>query len=129
MLLVIVITVVLFIRRRPADADTRSILVAGGGRRRARFPAGRAPRHQQAQRARPKSTGMIQETMSGIAVAKSSARKATVYGEFQTSTSRRIRVHLRQGFVFSGIFPLLTSSPASAPRRWSMRRQPGHRRR
>jgi ABC-type multidrug transport system fused ATPase/permease subunit len=50
---------------------------------------------------------MIQETMRGIAVAKSYRQEATIYREFEEVSDRTYRIRLKQGFIFSGIFPLL----------------------
>ena len=61
----------------------------------------------QPQRAQGEVNGMIQETMRGIAVAKSFRQEATIYGEFEDVSDRTYRVRLQQGFIFSGIFPLL----------------------
>jgi ATP-binding cassette subfamily B protein len=60
-----------------------------------------------AQRAQAQVNGMIQETMRGIAVAKSFRQEETVYGEFLDVSDRSYRIRLRQGYIFSGIFPIL----------------------
>jgi ABC-type multidrug transport system fused ATPase/permease subunit len=50
---------------------------------------------------------MLQETMSGISVAKSFRQEQTIYDEFRPINAQNYRVSLRQGFVFGSIFPLL----------------------
>ena len=57
--------------------------------------------------------------MSGIAVAKSFRQERTIYGEFEEVSDQYYRIRLQQGFIFSGIFPLLFASPAWGRRRWS----------
>lgn len=59
------------------------------------------------QRAQGQLNSQIQETMRGIAVAKSFRQEETIYGEFLEVSDRSYRVRLRQGFIFSGIFPVL----------------------
>jgi ABC-type multidrug transport system fused ATPase/permease subunit len=61
----------------------------------------------QSQRVQGEVNGMIQETMRGIAVAKSYRQEATIYREFEEVSDRTYRIRLKQGFIFSGIFPLL----------------------
>ena len=61
----------------------------------------------QAQRAQAKVNGMIQETMRGIAVAKSFRQEETIYNEFLEVSDLSYRVRLRQGYIFSSIFPIL----------------------
>jgi ABC-type multidrug transport system fused ATPase/permease subunit len=62
---------------------------------------------QQAQRAQAQVNSMVQETMRGIAIAKNFRQEATIYGEFQEISNRSYAVRLRQGYIFSGIFPVL----------------------
>jgi ATP-binding cassette subfamily B protein len=59
------------------------------------------------QRSQGDVNGMIQETMRGISVAKSYRQEATIFREFEEVSDRTYRVRLRQGFIFSGIFPIL----------------------
>jgi ABC-type multidrug transport system fused ATPase/permease subunit len=61
----------------------------------------------QGQRAQGEMNGMIQETMRGISVAKSYRQEATIFREFEEVSDRTYRIKLKQGFIFSGIFPLL----------------------
>lgn len=49
----------------------------------------------------------VAETMSGISVAKSFRQEETIYREFQGISEQHRRAGLRQGWVMSGIFPLL----------------------
>ena len=60
-----------------------------------------------AQRARGELNGTVQETMRGIAVAKSFRQEGTIYDEFADVNRRAYRVSLRSGYIFSGIFPVL----------------------
>ncbi|MEZ4507121.1 MAG: ABC transporter ATP-binding protein [Thermomicrobiales bacterium] len=60
-----------------------------------------------AQRAMANVNKTIQETMRGIAVAKNFRQEAQVYQEFDDVNRQAYRVMLRQGFIYSGIFPIL----------------------
>ncbi len=60
-----------------------------------------------AQRAMANVNKTIQETMRGIAVAKSFRQEAQVYQEFNEVNQQAYAVTLRQGYIFSGIFPIL----------------------
>ncbi len=60
-----------------------------------------------AQRAMANVNKTIQETMRGIAVAKNFRQEAQVYQEFDEVNQQAYAVTLRQGFIYSGIFPLL----------------------
>ena len=62
---------------------------------------------QATQRSNAQINATIQETVSGIAVAKSFRQEATIYHEFHTMNQASYRVQLRQSQVFSVIFPLL----------------------
>ncbi|NTU81522.1 MAG: ABC transporter ATP-binding protein [Chloroflexales bacterium] len=62
---------------------------------------------QQARRAVAKVNSSIQETVSGIAVAKSFRQEAAVYEEFTATNNLAYRVSVRRGLVFDTIFPLL----------------------
>ncbi|HEY8473395.1 MAG TPA: ABC transporter ATP-binding protein [Natronosporangium sp.] len=77
------------------------VLMALGFRRIAR----QTTRH--AQRSIARVNSMLQETMSGISVAKSFRQEQTIYDEFRPINEQNYRVSLRQGFVFGSIFPLL----------------------
>ena len=62
---------------------------------------------RQAQRALANVNASIQETVSGIAVAKSFRQEATIYQQFRRTNELAFQVRLRQGLVFSSIFPIL----------------------
>src|SRR5690606_5381741 len=49
----------------------------------------------------------LQETMGGIAVAKSFRQERQVHDEFRSINRQSYQVTLRQGFIFSTIFPVL----------------------
>ena len=50
----------------------------------------------------------IQETVSGIGVAKAFRQEQAVYGEFQDVNAQSYRINLRTGYVFVSIFPILS---------------------
>jgi ABC-type multidrug transport system fused ATPase/permease subunit len=77
------------------------VLVALGFRQIARVSV------QRAQRALASVSASVQETMSGIAVAKTFRQEATIYGEFKRVNEQSYQVDVRQGFIFNGIFPVL----------------------
>ncbi len=77
------------------------VLVAFAFRRIARWSS------QQARRAVAKVNSTIQETVSGIAVAKSFRQEAAVYEAFTATNELAYRVSVRRGLVFDTIFPLL----------------------
>jgi ATP-binding cassette subfamily B protein len=62
---------------------------------------------QRAQRSLARVNANLQETMGGISVAKNFRQERTVYGEFRPINQQSYSVTLRQGFIFSGIFPML----------------------
>ncbi|MFG1948826.1 ABC transporter ATP-binding protein [Nonomuraea sp. NPDC048826] len=62
---------------------------------------------RKAQRSLSRVNANLQETMGGIAVAKSFRQERQVYDEFLPINQQSYRVTLRQGFVFSAIFPVL----------------------
>jgi ATP-binding cassette, subfamily B, bacterial len=62
---------------------------------------------RRAQRAIAKVNATIQETISGIAVAKSFRQEAAIYEDFRTTNQLAYQVRLRQGLVFNTIFPVL----------------------
>ena len=107
MLLVVIITAVLFIRSAQltllrADPDRRSSsAIALAFRKIARQS------HDPGAAGPGQVNGMIQETMRGIAVAKSFRQEADDLREFEEVSDRTYRIRLRQGFIFSGIFPIL----------------------
>ncbi|MEU8250434.1 ABC transporter ATP-binding protein [Nonomuraea sp. NPDC048916] len=62
---------------------------------------------RRAQRSLSRVNANLQETMGGIAVAKNFRQERQVYDEFRPINEQSYRVTLRQGFVFSAIFPVL----------------------
>ncbi|MBV7330717.1 ABC transporter ATP-binding protein/permease [Chloroflexi bacterium TSY] len=71
----------------------------------------RLARHamQQAQRVQASVNATIQETISGIAVAKNFRQEATIYQDFQAINELAYRVQVRRMMVFGSIFPLLNT--------------------
>lgn len=61
----------------------------------------------QSRRIRAVVSSHIQETVSGISVAKTFRREDTIYGEFLDINKQSYHINIRTGFVFSGIFPIL----------------------
>jgi len=49
----------------------------------------------------------IQETISGIRVAKTFRQEQSIYGEFLDVNEQSFRINRRTGYVFSSIFPIL----------------------
>lgn len=64
---------------------------------------------QQAQRAQATVNATIQETISGISVAKNFRQESAIYGDFQGTNELAYRVQLRRVVVFGSIFPLLNT--------------------
>ncbi|MCD4687214.1 MAG: ABC transporter ATP-binding protein/permease, partial [Anaerolineae bacterium] len=62
----------------------------------------------QSRRVLAEVTSHIQETVSGIGVAKTFRQEHTVYDEFQTVNQQAYRINLRTGYVFNSIFPILS---------------------
>jgi ABC-type multidrug transport system fused ATPase/permease subunit len=54
----------------------------------------------------------IQETVSGISVAKTFRQEGAVYDEFLAVNQDSYRINLRTGYVFSSIFPILNGIAA-----------------
>jgi len=71
----------------------------------------RLARHamQQAQRALATVNATIQETISGIAVAKNFRQEAAIYQDFQATNEQAYHVQVRRMVVFGSIFPLLNT--------------------
>jgi ABC-type multidrug transport system fused ATPase/permease subunit len=69
----------------------------------------RIARHttQQARRVLAKVNTNVQETITGISIAKNFRQEQTIYDEFLRVNAQSYRVSLRQGYVFSSIFPIL----------------------
>lgn len=64
---------------------------------------------QRAQRAGAEVNANVQETISGIAVAKNFRQEQTIYTQFKQMNNRLYGVRLRQGMIFSSIFPALVA--------------------
>jgi len=64
---------------------------------------------QQAQRAQATVNATIQETISGIAVAKNFRQEATIYNDFRAVNEMAYGVQIRRVAVFGSIFPLLNT--------------------
>jgi ABC-type multidrug transport system fused ATPase/permease subunit len=64
---------------------------------------------QLAQRSTASVNATIQETISGIAVAKNFRQEAAIYQDFQTINEQAYRVQIRRMAVFGSIFPLLNT--------------------
>lgn len=62
---------------------------------------------QKARRALATVNAHLQETISGIAVAKNFRQEAAIYREFEGVNGQSYEVNLREGFVYSSIFPTL----------------------
>jgi ABC-type multidrug transport system fused ATPase/permease subunit len=62
---------------------------------------------QHAQRSRATVNALVQETISGISVAKNFRQEAAIYDQFKAVNRQSYYVNLRQGLVFSSIFPVL----------------------
>lgn len=77
------------------------ILVAIGYRRLARHVT------RQGTRAMANVNASIQETVSGIAVAKNFRQEGTIYDEFREVNQQSYRINLRRGFVLAAVFPTL----------------------
>jgi len=60
------------------------------------------------QRILAKVNALIQETTSGIYIAKSFRVEDTIYDEFDEMNEQSYDVNLRRGLVFNSIFPILT---------------------
>ncbi len=61
----------------------------------------------QSRRIHAEVSSHIQETVSGIGVAKTFRQENTVYKEFLDVNKQSYRINLRTGYVFSSIFPIL----------------------
>jgi ABC-type multidrug transport system fused ATPase/permease subunit len=64
---------------------------------------------QRARRALALVNATVQETISGISVAKNFRQEQTVYDEFRDINRTSYGVNLRMGLIFTGIFPLLST--------------------
>ncbi|MGH2459109.1 MAG: ABC transporter transmembrane domain-containing protein, partial [Chloroflexota bacterium] len=64
---------------------------------------------QRSQRALANVSAKVQETMSGIGVAKAFHQEATIYRDFMMVNTQSYQVDIRTGFIFNGIFPVLAT--------------------
>jgi ABC-type multidrug transport system fused ATPase/permease subunit len=64
---------------------------------------------QRQRRALATVNALVQETMSGISVAKSFRQESAIYREFKQVNQQSYVMSLRQGITFSAIFPLLNT--------------------
>ena len=105
LLLVILFTILFFINVQLALLALAIapviIFVALQFRRIARFNT------QQARRALAQINAQVQESISGIVVAKNFRQERTVYDEFRGVNAQVYKYNLRQGLTFSAIFPIL----------------------
>ena len=62
---------------------------------------------RQARRAIAEVNANIQESVTGIAVAKAFRQEQSIYNEFKTTNTQSYQLSLRQGLTFSSIFPIL----------------------
>ncbi len=62
---------------------------------------------QQAQRSTARLNAMVQESMTGISVAKSFRQERALYEGFTVANDQSYRINLREGFIFTSIFPIL----------------------
>lgn len=69
----------------------------------------RVARHttQQARRVLAQVNANVQESITGISVAKAFRKEQAIYDTFQDVNAQSYRLGMRQGFVFSSIFPVL----------------------
>lgn len=61
----------------------------------------------QARRVLAEVNANVQESITGITIAKNFRQEQTIYEEFLRVNAQSYRLSLRQGLVFSGIFPVL----------------------
>jgi len=62
---------------------------------------------RRSQRARGVVNSLVQESISGIAIAKNFRQEQAVYDQFRVVNEQSYQVNLRSGLVFSFIFPIL----------------------
>src|SRR5450755_406494 len=77
------------------------VLVALGFRRLARSST------QRSQRSLARVNANVQEVVSGITVAKNFRQEQNMYDEFKKVNEQSYHVHLRAGYLYNGIFPVL----------------------
>jgi ATP-binding cassette subfamily B protein len=107
LLVAVIFAVLFFINTRlaliAAAIAPLIVIIALGFRRLARRTT------QQARRVLAEVNAKVQETVSGISVAKAFRQEETIYQGFNQVNAQSYRINLRQGFVFSGIFPVLNA--------------------
>jgi ATP-binding cassette subfamily B protein len=64
---------------------------------------------QQAQRAQAEVNAIVQETISGVAVAKNFRQEAAIYTDFEATNNLAYRVQLLRVAVFGSIYPLMNT--------------------
>jgi ATP-binding cassette subfamily B protein len=64
---------------------------------------------QNARRILAQVNANVQESLTGISIAKNFRQEQTIYDEFREVNQQSYKINLRMGFVFSGIFPVLTT--------------------
>jgi ABC-type multidrug transport system fused ATPase/permease subunit len=64
---------------------------------------------QNARRILAQVNSNVQESLTGIAIAKNFRQEQTIYDEFRDVNQQSYKINLRTGFLFSGIFPVLTT--------------------
>jgi ATP-binding cassette, subfamily B, bacterial len=62
---------------------------------------------QQARRVLANVNANVQESVTGISVAKAFRQESAIYEQFERVNAQSYALNLRQGFVFSSIFPIL----------------------
>ena len=62
---------------------------------------------QNARRVLAEVNANVQESITGIAIAKNFRQEQTIYDEFRDVNQRSYAINLRTGYLFSGIFPVL----------------------
>jgi len=65
--------------------------------------------NRHARRALASVNATVQETISGISIAKNFRQEQTVYDEFRRVNQQSYRLNLRSGLIFTGVFPLLNT--------------------
>ena len=62
---------------------------------------------QQARRVLAQVNANVQESITGITIAKTFRQEQSIFNEFKNVNAQSYQLNLRQGLVFSGIFPIL----------------------
>jgi ATP-binding cassette subfamily B protein len=62
---------------------------------------------RRSQRSRGVVNALVQESISGISVAKNFRQEQVIYDQFRTVNRQSYQVNLRSGLIFSSIFPIL----------------------